>query len=84
MIRMHGRSLKLSLLSYAVQFHCGILLPVFHLGLIQAILCGGISALVQAGFETLVEAGYQPESAYFECFHELKLIVDLMYNLTFL
>ena len=45
----------------------------------QAILCGGISALVQAGFETLVEAGYQPESAYFECFHELKLIVDLMY-----
>jgi len=45
----------------------------------QAVLCGGISALVQAGFETLVEAGYQPESAYFECFHELKLIVDLMY-----
>ncbi len=45
----------------------------------QAILCGGVSALVQAGFETLVEAGYQPESAYFECFHELKLIVDLMY-----
>ena len=46
----------------------------------QAVLCGGISALVQAGFETLVEAGYQPESAYFECFHELKLIVDLMYT----
>lgn len=45
----------------------------------QAVLCGGVSALVQAGFETLVEAGYQPESAYFECFHELKLIVDLMY-----
>lgn len=46
----------------------------------QAILCGGVSALVQAGFETLVEAGYQPESAYFECFHEMKLIVDLMYE----
>jgi ketol-acid reductoisomerase len=46
----------------------------------QTVLCGGISALVQAGFETLVEAGYQPESAYFECMHELKLIVDLMYR----
>jgi ketol-acid reductoisomerase len=46
----------------------------------QAVLCGGVSALVQAGFETLVEAGYQPESAYFECLHELKLIVDLMYK----
>ena len=46
----------------------------------QAVLCGGISTLVQAGFETLVEAGYQPESAYFECLHELKLIVDLMYE----
>ena len=46
----------------------------------QAVLCGGISALVQAGFETLVEAGYQPEAAYFECLHELKLIVDLMYE----
>ena len=44
----------------------------------QAFLCGGASALVQAGFETLVEAGYQPEMAYFECLHELKLIVDLM------
>ena len=43
-------------------------------------LCGGTSALVQAGFETLVEAGYQPEIAYFECLHELKLIVDLMYE----
>ena len=41
-------------------------------------LCGGVSALVQAGFETLTEAGYQPEVAYFECLHELKLIVDLM------
>jgi ketol-acid reductoisomerase len=46
----------------------------------QAVLCGGASALVQAGFETLVEAGYQPESAYFECLHELKLIVDMMYE----
>jgi ketol-acid reductoisomerase len=46
----------------------------------QAVLCGGVSALVKAGFETLVEAGYQPEVAYFECMHELKLIVDLMYR----
>jgi ketol-acid reductoisomerase len=46
----------------------------------QAVLCGGTSRLVQMGFETLVEAGYQPEIAYFECLHELKLIVDLMYD----
>ena len=46
----------------------------------QAVLCGGVSALVQAGFETLVDAGYQPEIAYFECLHELKLIVDLLYQ----
>src|SRR2546426_5877486 len=46
----------------------------------QAVLCGGCTALVQAGFETLVEAGYSPEMAYFECLHELKLIVDLMYE----
>jgi ketol-acid reductoisomerase len=46
----------------------------------QAVLCGGVSALVEAGFNTLVEAGYQPEIAYFECMHELKLIVDLMYQ----
>ena len=46
----------------------------------QAVLCGGVSALVKAGFETLVEAGYQPEIAYFECVHELKLIVDLIYQ----
>ena len=46
----------------------------------QVVLCGGMTALVQAGFETLVDAGYQPESAYFECLHELKLIVDLMYE----
>lgn len=46
----------------------------------QTVLCGGVTALVQAGFETLVEAGYAPEMAYFECLHELKLIVDLMYE----
>jgi len=46
----------------------------------QTVLCGGVTSLVKAGFETLVEAGYQPEIAYFECFHELKLIVDLMYQ----
>ncbi len=46
----------------------------------QAVLCGGVSHLVKAGFETLIEAGYQPEIAYFECLHELKLIVDLMYE----
>jgi ketol-acid reductoisomerase len=46
----------------------------------QAVLCGGLSALIKAGFETLVEAGYQPEMAYFECLHEVKLIVDLMYE----
>lgn len=46
----------------------------------QAVLCGGVSELVKAGFQTLVEAGYQPEIAYFECMHELKLIVDLMYQ----
>jgi ketol-acid reductoisomerase len=46
----------------------------------QAVLCGGVASLVKAGFQTLVEAGYQPEIAYFECFHELKLIVDLMYQ----
>jgi ketol-acid reductoisomerase len=46
----------------------------------QAVLCGGTTALVTAGFETLVEAGYAPEMAYFECLHELKLIVDLMYE----
>jgi len=46
----------------------------------QAVLCGGVTALIQNGFETLVEAGYQPESAYFECLHELKLIVDMIYE----
>ncbi len=46
----------------------------------QAVLCGGVTSLIRAGFETLVEAGYQPEIAYFECLHEMKLIVDLMYQ----
>jgi ketol-acid reductoisomerase len=46
----------------------------------QAVLCGGVTSLIKAGFETLVEAGYQPEMAYFECMHEMKLIVDLMYE----
>ena len=46
----------------------------------QAVLCGGTTELVKAGFDTLVEAGYQPEIAYFECLHELKLIVDLLYE----
>lgn len=46
----------------------------------QVVLCGGLSALIKAGFDTLVEAGYQPEMAYFECMHEVKLIVDLMYQ----
>lgn len=46
----------------------------------QAVLCGGVTALMKAGFETLVEAGYAPENAYFECIHEMKLIVDLIYN----
>ncbi|MDR1292624.1 MAG: ketol-acid reductoisomerase [Clostridiales Family XIII bacterium] len=46
----------------------------------QAVLCGGVTALMQAGFETLVEAGYEPESAYFECIHEMKLIVDMIYQ----
>ena len=46
----------------------------------QAVLCGGVTSLMKAGFETLVEAGYEPESAYFECIHEMKLIVDLIYE----
>ncbi|MBH43176.1 MAG: ketol-acid reductoisomerase [Rickettsiales bacterium] len=46
----------------------------------QAVLCGGLTALIQNGFETLVEAGYSPEMAYFECLHEVKLIVDLIYE----
>ena len=49
----------------------------------QAVLCGGVTALMEAGFNTLVEAGYKPENAYFECIHEMKLIVDLIYNAGF-
>lgn len=49
----------------------------------QAVLCGGVCALMQAGFDTLVEAGYKPENAYFECIHEMKLIVDLIFNAGF-
>ena len=46
----------------------------------QCVLCGGVTALMKAGFETLVEAGYDPQNAYFECIHEMKLIVDLIYK----
>jgi ketol-acid reductoisomerase len=76
-------------LAYAKAIGCtraGVLLTTFaeetetDLFGEQAVLCGGVSALVKAGFETLVEAGYQPEVAYFECMHELKLIVDLLYQ----
>ncbi|HEV8632046.1 MAG TPA: ketol-acid reductoisomerase [Thermoanaerobaculia bacterium] len=82
--RAHGRAL-----AYAHALGCtraGVLETTFaeetetDLFGEQAVLCGGVSALVQAGFETLVEAGYQPEIAYFECLHELKLIVDLIYR----
>ena len=83
-----GTALPLAL-SYAKGIGCtraGVLLTTFteetetDLFGEQAVLCGGTAALVKAGFETLVEAGYQPELAYFECLHELKLIVDLMYR----
>ncbi len=76
-------------LAYAKALGCtraGVLLTTFEeetetdLFGEQAVLCGGISALMKAGFETLVEAGYQPEVAYFECIHEMKLIVDLIYQ----
>ena len=46
----------------------------------QAVLCGGLTSLIEAGFETLVEAGYQPEMAYFECCHEMRMIIDLIYE----
>ncbi len=83
-----GKALDLAL-SYAKAIGCtraGVLQTTFteetetDLFGEQAVLCGGTTALVKAGFETLVEAGYQPEIAYFECLHELKLIVDLMYR----
>jgi ketol-acid reductoisomerase len=83
-----GKALELAL-SYAKGIGCtraGVIQTTFteetetDLFGEQAVLCGGTSALVKAGFDTLVEAGYQPEIAYFECLHELKLIVDLMYR----
>ena len=83
-----GRALDLAL-SYAKGIgttRAGVILTTFSeetetdLFGEQAVLCGGVSALVKAGFETLVEAGYQPEIAYFECLHELKLIVDLIHR----
>src|SRR5271169_1805814 len=83
-----GKALDLAL-SYAKAIGCtraGVIQTTFaeetetDLFGEQAVLCGGASALVKAGFDTLVEAGYQPEIAYFECMHELKLIVDLMYR----
>ncbi|WP_446745743.1 ketol-acid reductoisomerase [Silvibacterium acidisoli] len=83
-----GKALELAL-SYAKAIGCtraGVLETNFSeetetdLFGEQAVLCGGTAELVKAGFETLVEAGYQPEIAYFECLHELKLIVDLMYR----
>ncbi|MCL2857051.1 MAG: ketol-acid reductoisomerase [Oscillospiraceae bacterium] len=81
-----GNAKELSL-SYAWAIgcgRCGILQTTFaeetetDLFAEQCVLCGGVTALMQAGFETLVEAGYQPESAYFECVHEMKLIIDLV------
>jgi len=81
-----GNAKELSL-SYASAIgcgRCGILQTTFaeetetDLFAEQCVLCGGVTALMQAGFETLVEAGYQPESAYFECVHEMKLIIDLV------
>jgi len=80
-------SAKALALSYACAIgcgRCGILQTTFaeetetDLFAEQVVLCGGVTALMQAGFETLVEAGYQPESAYFECVHEMKLIIDLV------
>ncbi len=82
----HGRSLALSYARALGATRAGVIETTFSeetetdLFGEQTVLCGGVSALVKAGFETLVEAGYQPEIAYFECLHELKLIVDLMYS----
>jgi ketol-acid reductoisomerase len=82
----HGRALALSYAKALGVTRAGVIETTFaeetetDLFGEQAVLCGGVSALVKAGFETLVEAGYQPEIAYFECLHELKLIVDLMYR----
>jgi ketol-acid reductoisomerase len=82
----HAKSLALSYASAIGAARAGVLETTFteetetDLFGEQAVLCGGVSALVKAGFDTLVDAGYQPEVAYFECLHELKLIVDLMYR----
>ena len=83
-----GRALDLAL-AYGAAIGCaraGLLTSTFQIETEtdlfgeQAVLCGGVSALMQAGFETLVEAGYPAENAYFECIHEMKLIVDLIYQ----
>ncbi|MDQ2754700.1 MAG: ketol-acid reductoisomerase [Actinomycetota bacterium] len=82
----HARALALSYADAIGATRAGVLETTFaeetetDLFGEQVVLCGGLTALVQAGFETLVEAGYEPESAYFECLHEVKLIVDLMYE----
>jgi ketol-acid reductoisomerase len=77
-----ARDLALSYAHAIGATRAGVLDTTFETDLFgeQVVLCGGLTALVTAGFETLVNAGYQPESAYFECLHELKLIVDLMYE----
>ena len=81
-----ARTLGLSYARALGSARCGVLETTFReetetdLFGEQAVLCGGLTALVQAGYDTLVQAGYQPESAYFECLHELKLIVDMMYE----
>jgi ketol-acid reductoisomerase len=88
-IRMLQRTRPGSALAYARALGClraGVIETTFReetesdLFGEQAVLCGGVSELIRAGFETLVEAGYAPEIAYFECLHELKLIVDLIYE----
>jgi len=82
----HARDLALSYASAIGGGRAGIIETTFReetetdLFGEQAVLCGGLTSLVQAGFDTLVEAGYAPEMAYFECLHEIKLIVDLMYE----
>ncbi|MHB1566278.1 MAG: ketol-acid reductoisomerase [Acidiferrobacter sp.] len=82
----HGQALALSYARAIGGTRAGVIATTFReetetdLFGEQAVLCGGVTALVQSGFETLTEAGYAPEMAYFECLHELKLIVDLMYE----
>lgn len=82
----HGKALALSYAAAIGATRAGVIATTFKeetetdLFGEQAVLCGGVTSLVQAGFETLTEAGYAPEMAYFECLHELKLIVDLMYE----